>query len=87
MSANGTRNEQKCRNTASVDGTFCPRISKQTAERLTRFCKIVDMNRTKYVEYCINAGLDVDERAVLEQKTKEELIELLLNGGIRCNSH
>lgn len=72
------RTEVGCRNAKSKDGTFSPHISKTTTERLTKFCHIKDINRTKFVEQCINDRLDVLEREFYEGLTKDELIDLIL---------
>lgn len=72
------RNEEKYRNVKSKDGTFSPHIGKQTTERLTKYCHIKNINRTKFVEMCINERLDVLERDFYESLTKDELIDLIL---------
>ena len=71
------RVEDNCRNTKSKDGGFSPRIGKATAERLTKYCNIINMNRTKFVENCINERLDALEGEYYNSLTKEELIQLL----------
>lgn len=55
------RVENNCRNVSSKDGGFSPHIGKATAERLTKYCRNANMNRTKFVEKCINERLDVLE--------------------------
>ena len=73
-----TREEQNYRNVRSNDGTFSPHINKTTADRLSRYCKMTNRNRTRFVEHCINAQLDVLEREALMSKSKEELIDYIL---------
>lgn len=72
------RTEVNCRNTRSKDGTFSPHIGKQTAERATNYCHLMNINRTKFVEQCVNDRLDVLEREFYEGLTKDELIDLIL---------
>lgn len=72
-----TRNENKCRNVSSKDGTFSPHLSKKTSERIERFCKINNLNKTKFVERCCDERLDVLETEMLDTLTKEQLIEMV----------
>ena len=72
------RNEENYRNVKSRDGVFSPHISRHTAERLTRYCQSKNINKTKFVEECINKQLDVLEREYYESLTKDELINLIL---------
>ena len=73
------RNETNFRNMPSKDGRFSPHLSKRTSERLTRYCKSTDQNKTKFAEKCINDTLDLLEIDLLQSKTKEELIYMLLD--------
>ena len=72
------RNEENYRNVKSRDGVFSPHISKHTADRLARFCQSKNINKTKFVEECINNQLNTLEREYYESLTKEELIKLIL---------
>lgn len=72
------RNENKCRNITSKDGSFSPHINKTTTSRLTTYCHHTDQNRTKFVEWCVNYALDHLEKEFYMGKSKEELIEMLL---------
>lgn len=49
------------------------------SERLPEFCKRTNRNRTRLVEQCINDRLDILERELLNDMSKDELIELLLS--------
>ena len=73
------RVENGYRNAISKDGSFSPHIGKTTTERLTRYCKMRNINRTKFVEECVNNRLDVLEEEYLQGLTKEELIAMVLN--------
>lgn len=72
------RNESGCRNIKSKDGTFGPRLNKTVSERLTKFCKETNRNRTEFVIECINNQLDILEKEYYESLTREELIDKLL---------
>jgi len=71
------RTEDKYRNASSKDGTFSPHISKKTAERIDRYCKINNINKTKFIEQCVNERLDDLETEMLDTLTKEQLIEMV----------
>lgn len=76
-----SRNEKNYRNTKSKDGTLSPHISKKTAERIIRYCKANNLNKTKYIEECCNRCLDSDERNMYDLFSKEQLIDMLLHRG------
>jgi len=76
--ANRTRKENNLRNTTSKDGSFSPHISHQTAERIRKYCKLTNQNKTKFVEQCCNERLDVLEVEQLQKLSKEELIKLII---------
>lgn len=73
------RTETNCRNVKSKDGSFSPHIGKATAERLAKYCHLRNINKTKFVEQCINERLDDLEREYYESLTKEDLISLIIN--------
>lgn len=73
------RIETNCRNVRSKDGSFSPHIGKTTAERLARYCRLKNINKTKFVEQCINERLDGLEREYYETLSKDELIGLIMN--------
>ena len=58
--------------------TFIPHIGKATAKRLFKYCRLANINKTRFVEQCINARLDILERNYYESLSKEELIRLLM---------
>lgn len=72
------RIDENCRNSRSKDGTFSPHISKTTAERLTKYCRLKNLNRTKFVEQCVNDRLTVLEREFYENLSKDELINIII---------
>ena len=74
----GNANE-KNETTLAKDGSFSPHIGHKTTARLARYCKLKDLNKTRFVEDCINAQLDILEREALQILSKEELIELYLS--------
>ena len=78
MSATGTRNENKYRKSEPKSGKYSAKIDKPTSERLVRYCEMNDLNKVETTSVAINYYLDKMERVSLEEKSKEELIELLL---------
>ena len=72
------RNEENYRNAISRDGTFSPHINKTTSDRLTRYCKAMNLNRTRFVEHCVNAQLDQIEREAYGAMSKDQLIDIIL---------
>lgn len=73
-----TRTETGCRNVSSKDG-FSPHIGRPTAERLTKYCQLKNINRTKFVEQCVNDRLDILEKEYYEALSKDDLIALIMN--------
>lgn len=62
------------------DGGFCPHLDAGVTSRLIRYCKATNQNKTRFVENCIEAQLDILEKEVLASYTKEQLIEMILQG-------
>lgn len=73
-----TRNESQYRNTVTKDGRFSPHLNKATSERIAKYCHSMNINKTRFVEQCVNECLDTLEREFYEALTKEELINLIL---------
>lgn len=71
------RTENGFREVQSYDGSFSPHIGRKTAERLTRMCRLLNKNRTRFVEECINEALDRLEQEYLNGLSKEVLIEMI----------
>lgn len=61
------------------DGGFCPHLDSVITKRLVRYCRLRNLNKTKFVTDCINAQLDVLEKEIYDSMSKEELIEILLS--------
>ena len=74
-----TRVENEFRESTSKDGTFSSHIDEKTTSRLTRYCKTKNINKTKFVMECINKQLDILEKEILMNLSKEELIEMYLS--------
>lgn len=66
------------RNTPSRDGSFSPKLSEKTSKRIVKYCEQMNINKTKFVEDCVIAQLDILEREALNSMSKEMLIEMLL---------
>lgn len=75
-----TRKENNFRDTKSKTGTFSPRLSVSTSDRVFRYCKETNQNKTRFVEMCVKERLDVLEREMLGSLSKEQLIEMLMKG-------
>ena len=69
-----TRNEQGYRDTKAKNGGFSPILSASTAARIAKYCKINNINKTRFVEKCVNERLDVLEQEMFDNMTREELI-------------
>ena len=74
---NKKRTENSYRSVQAKDGTFSPHLGRTITERLTRYCKNLNINRTRFVEQCIAERLDELEDVYLQSLTKEELIEII----------
>ena len=74
-----TRNENNYRNTTTQNGTFSPQFDKATTARVIRYCKIKNLNKTKFAAKCINDKLDELEKEMYNGLTKDELIEILMS--------
>ena len=72
------RVENGCRGTQSKDGTFSPHIGRATAERLSKYCSLRNINKTRFVEQCINKALDQLETEYYKSLSKEELVSIIL---------
>lgn len=60
------------------NGEYVSHIPRAIAERLRKYCKLTNQNCQRYVERCIIANLDIDERKILESMNKDELIDMIL---------
>ena len=76
---NRRRNESSYRATNSMDGRFSPNISERTTERIVRYCQRNNLNKTRFVEECVNYRLDELEREMLEELSKEQLIDIIIS--------
>ena len=74
------RIETSYRDTMTVDGGFSPKIGKEVTARIVRYCKLTNQNKTKFVEDCVRKALDELEKSFLSSLSKEELIQMILNG-------
>lgn len=78
MNDKRTRKEDGYRNVVSKAGVFSPHISAKVSTRITRYCKINNVNRTRFVEQACTELLDRLEKEMLEKMTKEELTQMIL---------
>ena len=71
------RTKRKVRNyidSKSKTGGFKPEVNAATAARIAKYCKINNINKTRFVEKCVNERLDVLEQEMFDNMTREELI-------------
>lgn len=80
MKERKTRNESKFRNVESQTGEFSCKIDKKTTARITRYCRLNNLNRTKFVIQILNERLDQLERDQLQGMSKDELINMIMEG-------
>ena len=73
------RIEMTYRDTTQKNGNFSPKLGKQVASRVIRYCKRTNQNKTKFVEDCVSKALDELEKDMLSQLSKEELIQMIMN--------
>ena len=66
------------KNSNSKSGEITVRITPENAERLKNYGKTVNRNAFSIVNGWVAERLDVEESAIYEQLSKEELIKLLL---------
>ena len=66
-------------NTNSKDGCFSPRLSAKLNARIDNYCMGRNLNKTKFVEDCVNVRLDALEREAYMDMSKEMLVEMLLS--------
>ena len=72
------RTEVACRNTKpSRDGGFSPKIGRLTAERVAKYCRLNNINKTRFVEDCVNKQLDILEDEYYHSLSNEELIAII----------
>ena len=73
MNERKNRIESRFRNVKSENGVYSCKIDASTAERVARYCKKFDINKSKFVADIINEKMDVLEKNMLEQMTMEDL--------------
>lgn len=61
------------------DGGFCPHLESPIAKRIDRYCRVNNLNKTKFVTECLDAQLRILEKDIYKDMSKEELIDLLLS--------
>lgn len=71
------RIEKGYRATTNKDGEISVRIEKNLAERVRLHCQMNNLSKTKFVNECVQMRMDNIKREMMEQMTKEELIEMI----------
>lgn len=73
------RNETEYRNVTSKSGKYSPHISQKVNKRLSRYCEIKNINKTKFVERVITEALNKLEEDMLKDMTREDLEQIILS--------
>ena len=71
------RIENGYRETKNRDGEIHTVIKKVLAERVILHCKRHNLSKTQFINECVEMRMDNIEREMMEQMTKEELIEMI----------
>lgn len=71
------RIEKGYRETINKDGEISVRIEKNLAKRVRLHCQKQNLNKTKFVNECVQMRMDNIEREMMEQMSKEELIRII----------
>lgn len=70
------RTELGYRDTQNKDGGIQTKFEMAVAQRVIKYCKKHNLNKTRFVESCVVEKLDYLEKQELMEKSKEELIEM-----------
>ncbi len=74
-----TKREFKYKESKSKNGSYSPHLTAKVAKRLSIYCKKTNQNRTRFIEKVLNEKLDELEIEMLNNLSKQELIDLYLN--------
>ena len=74
------KNCDNYRETVPHKGQLCVHVDEKTTGRIIRYCKVKNINKTKFIADCVNKQLDQLEREALHDMSKEMLIEMILSG-------
>lgn len=69
------------RNSKGTPEKLTAKLDPELTEPVNRTCKLLNMSKSAFTSMCVRMYLADAERNVLLNKTKEELIEMLLKGG------
>ena len=77
-----TRVELTYRDTSSANGSISIKIFGSVVERIKRYCRLMNLNKTKFIIQCVEERLDELEpkmaENILREKSKDELIQMIL---------
>ena len=78
-----TRIESTYRDTESRDGSISLKIYGKIVKRIKRYCRFMNLNKTKFIIQCVEEKLDELEpkiaESILREKSKDELIQICLS--------
>lgn len=76
-----SKRDYRFKNTSSKDGCYSFHLKRELNERLTEYCRMNNLNKSKYIEKTIAERLVADEEAWLQTLSKDELVRIIMNKG------
>ena len=74
-----TKKNFRYKETKSKTGKLQVDINQELTKRITTYCKNNNLNKSKFVEECVDRNLSRLEKEYYSNLSKEELINILLN--------
>ena len=71
--------DYKYKNTISKTGIYTLHINAELNKQISEYCKMKNLNKSKYLNECISKAIQNDEREFLSTLSKEELVQIILN--------
>ena len=70
--------DYKFKNTVSKDGRYTLHLNADLNRKVSEYCKMNNINKSKYINECISKALEKDESEYLQSLTKEELVSIIM---------
>lgn len=71
--------DYKYKNVVSKNGIYTLHINAELNGRISSYCKMKNLNKSKYLNDCINKAVREDEMQFLQELPKDELIRIIMN--------
>lgn len=71
--------DYKYKNTVSKTGIYTLHINAELNKQISEYCKMKNLNKSKYLNECISKAIRSDESEFLSTLSKEELVQIILN--------